>query len=123
MHESYAIALTNAIASGTDEAKAVDALIATLKADGRLKLLPGIVRELKKIEAKKSVLAPAVEVAHKSDEADALKEAAALGITAAHAKVNHDLVSGWRATAKGKLIDRSGKRMLTDIYQNVVVGK
>jgi len=120
MHAHYAIALRNTIASGMDEAKAVDGLIALLKKEGKMKLLPGIVRELRNLEARAQVLAPKVEVAHKADEAEALAEAAKHGIIAKHASVNHALVSGWRAQANGKLVDRSGKRMLTDIYQNVV---
>lgn len=122
MHETYATALANVIASGMDEGKAVANLIAKLKAEGRLKLLPGIARELRTLEAKRSVLAAKVEVAHESEEAEALKGAAEAGITATHAVVNKALVSGWRAQGQGKLVDRSGKRMLTDIYQSVVAG-
>ena len=40
MEETYAQALKNAIASGTDETKAVSNLVANLKANGRTKAQP-----------------------------------------------------------------------------------
>lgn len=123
MHDSYATALTNVISSGTSEATAVENMVTYLKREGKMKMLPGIVRALKKHAARGAKLAPVVEVAHQSEASAALTEAKAHGIVAAHAVVNHDLVSGWRAHASGKLVDQSGKRMLTDIYQNVVAGK
>lgn len=98
---------------------AVHKLIAHLRSMGRLKLLPQIMRELKRIMAHRTALAAKVEVAHKSEAPAALKAAAELGIKAKHAEVNPSLISGWRARKGGVLVDQSGKRALIDIYQKV----
>ncbi len=98
---------------------AVTKLIMHLKSAGRLKMLPAIARELKKVAARRHALRPVVEVASHAEEAQALRDAAAAGIVARHATVNHSLVRGWRARAKGQLFDRSAKRALLTIYQNV----
>ncbi|HUQ30328.1 MAG TPA: F0F1 ATP synthase subunit delta [Candidatus Paceibacterota bacterium] len=98
---------------------AVTKLIAHLKSSGRMKMLPEIARELRKVAARRLALAAKVEVAHEKEVAQALKEAAEAGISARHAKVNHALIQGWRAREGGKLVDRSAKRALIDIYQKV----
>ena len=69
-----------------------------LERTGRLKLLPQIVRELKREEARAAKLAPRIETA----------------------KENPALISGYREITEGKLVDKSGKRALLDIYQNIV---
>jgi hypothetical protein len=122
MESTYASALVNRVASGQDEAHAVKSLVANLKATGRMKLLPHILTELKQLRARSAKRGARVEVASEHEKAYALKEAAALGIVAEHATVNHALIRGWRAQKDGTLIDRSAKRMLIDIYQNVVSG-
>lgn len=98
---------------------AVTKLIAHLKSTGRMKMLPEIVRELRKVAARRHALRPVVEVAHGKEEAAALRAAAEAGIVARHASVNNALIHGWRARAAGKLIDRSAKRALLHIYQKV----
>lgn len=117
MEKEYAQALVNALAKGTDEATAVRNLLASLRERGRLKLLPGILRELK---ARKAAADGAViEVADRSGEDAALRAARAAGIEARDAIVNPSLISGWRARQGGRLVDRSGKRALLELYQNV----
>lgn len=101
--------------------RAIEKLIVHLRSAGRIGLLPKLLRELKRTEARRETLAASVEVAHAKDADAALKEAAALGIVAKSAKVNHTLVTGWRARANGVLIDHSGKQALIDIYQHVTV--
>ncbi|MDB5195186.1 MAG: hypothetical protein JWO84_370 [Parcubacteria group bacterium] len=120
MDKLYAKALDDlAHASGADTKKLVADLVKHLASSGRTKLLPGILRQLKVIEARRAKLAPSVEVASQSESAHALKEAAAQGIVATKAQVNHALIKGWRARSGGTLIDRSAKRGLIDIYRNV----
>jgi len=122
MEATYAQALLNVISSGVSEADAVKNLVRHLSEVGRTKLLPGITRELRRLQARHVKLAPSIEVASEAEKASAIEEATRMGITGAHAKVNHSLIKGWRALSKGTLVDRSAKRMLTDIYQNVVAG-
>lgn len=98
---------------------AVTKLILHLKSAGRMKMLPEIARELRKVAARRHALRPTVEVAHKKEEAAALRAAAALGIMAKHASVNTSLIHGWRARSHGRLVDHSAKRALLHIYQNV----
>jgi hypothetical protein len=106
-----------------EDARAADAavnkLIMHLKSAGRMKLLPQIVRELRKVAARRHALQPKVEVADKKESTAALHAAAQKGIVAKHAVVNPTLIRGWRAQHAGILIDRSGKGALIDIYQNV----
>jgi hypothetical protein len=99
---------------------AVHKLILHLRSAGRLRMLPQIVRELRKIAARKHALRPRVEVAHEKEATSALAAAAARGIDAPRALVNPALISGWRAQKAGILVDRSTKRALVDIYQNII---
>jgi F0F1-type ATP synthase delta subunit len=100
---------------------AVTKLILHLKSAGRMKMLPEIVRELQKIAARRHALRPTVEVAHEKESAAALRAAAAEGIVARHTSVNPSLIHGWRARSGDKLIDRSAKRALLHIYQQVTL--
>lgn len=98
---------------------AVTKLIMHLKSAGRVKMLPEIARELRKVAARRHALRPLVEVAHRSEEEAALRAASSEGIVARHANVNPSLIRGWRARQGGRLIDRSAKRALIHIYQKV----
>jgi len=100
---------------------AITKLILHLKSAGRMKMLPQIARELRKVAARRHALRPYVEVAHEKETAAALHAAAEMGIIARHASVNHSLIHGWRAREGGKLIDHSAKRALLHIYQQVTV--
>ena len=98
---------------------AVTKLIRHLKSAGRMKMLPQIARELRKVAARRHALTPRVEVAHKKDAEHALRAAAHAGIVTKHVSVNPGLISGWRAKSKDILIDHSAKRALLHIYQKV----
>jgi F0F1-type ATP synthase delta subunit len=100
---------------------AVTKLIVHLKSAGRMKMLPQIARELRKVAARRHALRPVVEVAHEKEAAQALRVAAHEGITAKEANVNPTLIHGWRARMGDKLIDRSAKRALLAIYQKVTI--
>ena len=119
MEKLYAKAIENLLAKGTDAKKLVTNLSAHLKASGRMKLLPGILRELKILEAYKAKLAPTVEVAHEKEGHRALAEAKSLGIAAVKAHVNHDLIRGWRGRSGAMLVDRSAKQALIELYRKV----
>lgn len=106
----------------TVSSAAVTKLVAHLKSAGRMKMLPQIARELKKVAARRQALRPIVEVAHLAEAPRALERAAQAGMNATHASVNHSLVRGWRARSHGLLIDRSAKRALLEIYQNLESG-
>jgi F0F1-type ATP synthase delta subunit len=84
-----------------------------------MNMLPKIARELRKVAARRHAFRPHVEVAHKKEEVAALAAAASAGILAQHASVNPSLIHGWRARSGDRLIDRSAKRALLHIYQNV----
>ena len=115
--------LLEVAAESADEAEAsaaVDKLVAHLKVVGRLKMLPSIAHELRKIKARRMALSPRVEVASAEDKASALAGAKAQGFTVTEATVNPSLVSGWRVQGHGKLVDRSGKRALVEIYKKII---
>jgi F0F1-type ATP synthase delta subunit len=120
METFYAQALwTASQKKGADAKKIVAQLSSRLKEQGRLKLLPGILRELKRIEARNAKLGSLVEVAHEKDSTQALKAAASYGIHADKVHVNASLIKGWRASANGKLVDVSAKRELIDLYRKI----
>ncbi len=141
---------------------AVTKLIMHLKSAGRVKMLPQIARELRKVAARRHALRPLVEVASRKEEEAARPAppaggilarpgrgdkgrvcgrgarpgggstwaaligggaapaaASSEGIVARHASVNSSLVCGWRARQGGRLVDRSAKRALLAIYQQV----
>lgn len=120
MENLYATAIQRLVSSGMKEEAVMKNLMAHLKQRGRVKLLPAILGSLKTLVARSVTLGASVEVAKKGDEKKAIAEAAALGIEVSEASVNPILLSGWRARSEGTLIDRSGKRALTDMYRSIV---
>lgn len=108
------------LARHADSKEAVDALMAHLKRRGRMKLLPHILRELKALLHTKTQRAGVLEVAHEAERAQAEQEAAREGATYATVQVRPELLRGWRVRSHGTLVDRSGKRSLVDLYQNIV---
>lgn len=111
-----------AAAETEDEAiatKAVAKLVEHLEANGRIKMLSQIARELELVKRRRESLKPLVEVARNEDAQEALAGAKEAGIEVKTAVVNDSLIRGWRARAKGVVIDRSAKRALVDIYQKV----
>ena len=117
----FARTLVLAARSGDDALarRAADALLEHLARTGRRKLLPSILREVREQAARAEKAAPVVEVASAGESQKAREAAEAEGIAAPHARVNHSLIRGWRARGRGVLVDRSAKRALIDIYQNV----
>jgi F0F1-type ATP synthase delta subunit len=119
MEKEYAQALFElAQKPGASADALVKQLVKHLKETGREKLLPRILREFKRIDARSESFGELLEVASEQEVAAAQKEAKELGITAT-AQVNPDLVTGWRARKASRLIDRSGKRALVDLYRQI----
>lgn len=120
MEKTYAKAL-QALASreGADPKKLVASLVDHLKAHGRLKLLPGILRELKRLELRAHMLDPKIEAASETELKAAISAAKKEGITAENVSVNPDLIRGWRARGQGMIVDHSGKRALIDLYRAI----
>jgi F0F1-type ATP synthase delta subunit len=100
------------------DAKIAENLRLHLTRTGKLKLLPAIVRELKKLSYKKDELA-VLEIASESERNQAMTAVTELGLEKHEVRVNASLISGWRVKSKGNLIDRSGKRFLIDLYRSV----
>lgn len=101
--------------------RAVIKIVQHLKSIGHIKMLPQILRELRRIAVRRRARKPFVEVASEGEKASALAAAAKLGITATEATVNPSLIRGWRARANGTLIDHSAKNALTNIYQKATI--
>ena len=119
MEKEYAQAVFDlAQKPGATASAIVKQLVAHLKETGREKLLPRIGRELGRIEARAQSFGELLEVASTKEKVQAEREAKALDITV-HAHVNKALVSGWRARKGSRIIDRSGKRALLELYRQI----
>jgi F0F1-type ATP synthase delta subunit len=122
MEKVYAQALQNLVARGMREDEAYEKLHAHLAHTGRLKLLPGLLRELKTLNERSQARSAVLEVASEKDVTAAEEGAKREGITTGKPVVNPALITGWRLTTGDTLIDRSGKRALVDLYRSIVQG-
>lgn len=113
------LARTYATILAKSDGTAYDRLVAHLKERGRLKLLPQIARELTTLMARSKATAATLTVASEEERTTAIEQARAEGFEAEEVVIDTTLIRGWRATQKGTLIDRSGKRALTDLYRNI----
>lgn len=120
MQRTYAAALMRLRkGTGVSESALVKNLVAHLRERGRLKLLPGIARELRALYAREKTRTSVLEVAHAADTEEARHAARRAGIEAEDIRVNHALIRGWRATSHGVLVDTSAHRALVDLYRNI----
>ncbi len=119
MEKEYALALARSIQDGTDEETLVAGLMKHLKSEGRTKLLPGILRELKSLDARNAKSGSVIEIASEAEAADAIASAKAAGIDVTDTVINPSLIKGWRIRSKGTLTDRSAKQALVDLYQKI----
>lgn len=120
MEKAYAQALVELEEKGVKAPELTRHLLAHLTKKGRLKLLPSILRELKKIQSRHDKEFSKLEVASEKETAAALKELASMHIEAPGVEVNHSLIKGWRLVRKDTLIDRSAKKSLVDLYTNII---
>ena len=119
MEKAYAQALYTLSQHADMDADAlVTRLMHHLNATGRTKLLPRIQTELTRLKAHHAHDAMRIELAREEDRTEALEAARALGIDATPV-INDQLITGWRATGKGGLVDHSGKRALLDLYRAI----
>ena len=105
---------------GMKEDEVFTKLTEHLKATGRLKLLPQLLSELRRIEKRNEAHAPVLEAASEKEVKEAEAAAKKEGVSA-KAVVNPDLVTGWRLVGADILIDRSGKRALLDLYRAITL--
>jgi hypothetical protein len=75
-----------------------ETFVQRLKATGRVKLLPKVLRELREAEARAKKMSGRKETAEE----------------------NPSLISGWRTIENGILTDRTGKSALVDIYKKII---
>jgi len=119
MDKEYALALMRSLQNGTDEEKLVAGLMKHLEHEGRMKLLPGILQELKALYAANAKTSSSLEIASEEERASAQAAATAAGITAEQITINPSLIKGWRARSGSVLIDHSAKQALVDLYQKI----
>ena len=119
MEKAYAQALVELERKGAKAPELTKHLIAHLTKAGRLKLLPKILKELKKIDARHAKEWSPLEVASEKETAHAHKELEKMGIKATDVQVNPSLIKGWRILQKDTLIDHSAKKSLVDLYTNI----
>lgn len=119
MEKVYAQAVLDLQSKGAKTPELVKQLTAHLSEKGRLKLLPRILVELKKMQARHEKEFTKLEVASQAETAHALKELDSLGIDTNGVHVNHSLIKGWRILRKDVLVDRTAKKGLIDLYTNI----
>lgn len=116
--DAYAQGLHRAVTNGTAAGKATDALVAVLKHEGKLALLPGIKRAYERLIYKTTQSTPTLTIAHAHDEAASKK---AIGEAAHHATVTIDttLIGGFVFRNGSTRIDRSYKSALVSMYRSI----
>lgn len=121
METSYAHALYQAIAGGTEHKKAVAHLAARLKREGRLALMPRIARAFARIAERESAKKRTRLSVAREKDAHAAHQAASAHATVEKSDVRIDetLIGGWRLEAGDTLVDASYKKHLLDIFNKV----
>ncbi len=124
MENSYAQALWKMVADGMDVRKAVHGLRDNLTTNGRLALLPRILRAFERLaerELRKN--AATITIARESDERHAKAAVKSILVEMEIAgkdlktQVDDTLIGGWRLEARGRLIDNSYKNQLVELYR------
>ena len=122
MPETYAQALVSLVQCGdVTVEEGVKNLSDSLRKTGKLKLLPAILTALRKYEYRTERSGSVIEVALQADAGVAKTEAGLAGITTERVIVNPSLIRGWRARGAGKLIDKSGKRFLVEVFNRSII--
>lgn len=117
----YATAIAHSLAApSVDRGTIVDKLLEHLRNTGRLKLLPGILRELKVRAKSVATEKPFLEVALEKDRQEALRRACDMGLSEPDVSINTELIRGWRIRSAGTLMDRSAKHALINLYQTLI---
>lgn len=123
MERAYAQALWQMVSRGMEPSKAVHAVHAQLKAQGRETLMPRIARAFERLAARESArTVVTLTVADKAHEHAAHKEATAiltkLGLEKISIETHLDdtIIGGWRIEGREQLVDASYKKHLLAIY-------
>lgn len=124
MPVEYAHALSRSLENATSSSEAearVDELVTVLKREGKMRALPAVLRELERLQARKSSQKPTLTVTKESDSRKALEE---LGnhlskVPEVEVKTDERLVGGWRYTDSDTLVDASYKTALLELYRRV----
>lgn len=121
LSRQYAQALAHLLEQAdTNEEEVVENLIKHLRSRGRLKLLGGIVRELKKARMQERKKEPCVEIAREESRKAAQAAVEELGVSTYAVTLNPTLVRGWRVRAQGHLVDQTTKRALIELYRTII---
>lgn len=122
METSYAQALYEAIAGGTEPAKAVRALAERLTREGRTALMPRVAKAFRRVAEREGAKGRiALYVAREHDAHKAQEAAAKYAAVAKHdVHVDETLIGGWRLEHQDRLVDASYKKHLLDIFNRVV---
>jgi F0F1-type ATP synthase delta subunit len=117
MEQAYAQALLKSVHAGTSPKEAVSAVAHALKAQGRIELMPRIVRALTRLAEREHNNRPRVYVAREKDGRAAF---ASSGVKEADVCIDETLIGGWRLEDGETLMDASFKKMLLDMYNRAV---
>ncbi len=114
----WAKAFIQVIEAGKSPKEALENMKNALKRQGKLKILPKILLEIKKQLQKQERRLPKLTVANEK----ALDEAKALIENPENVKVITDdtLIGGYIFEKNGHMIDKSFKRALLDLYRRIV---
>jgi len=122
----YAQALENSLEGVTSEAQAterVNALVTVLKNAGKLKALPAILREFKRMQLRKTAQRATLTIAHKDTEQVARAELAARltekTVGDISIAIDENLIGGWRYVDHDTLVDTSYKAGLLELYRKI----
>lgn len=125
MPTEYAHALSQSLTGVTDKREAqkrVDTLLELLQKSGKVKALPAILREFKRIQARSLSRKATLSISNEKQKNSALKDLEKrLGEkpTEVSVLVNDTLVGGWRYLDNDTLIDTSHKAALLELYRRV----
>lgn len=122
MEQTYAQALYEAIAKGIEPAKAIHALAARLKREGRSALIPRVARAFERVAQREGARSRTVlYVAREKDAAKAQQAAAEYAKTQKHdVRVDETLIGGWRLEHEDRLVDVSYKSYLLELFERVI---
>lgn len=121
MEHAYAQALYEAIAKGTEPAKAIHALAERLKREGRGALLSRVARAFARVAQREGARSrTALYIAREKDAHAAREATAKYAQTAKHdVLVDDTLIGGWRLEHQDRLVDASYKSYLLELFNRV----
>lgn len=121
MENTYAQALYEAIAKGTEPKKAIGHLVESLKRTNRQELLPRIAKAFARVAQRESAKRrTALYVAKSHDAEKAIGTAGKFAQVGKHdVHVDETLIGGWRLEYQDMLVDASYKRQLLEIFNRV----